>query len=240
MEILPAIDIRGGQCVRLYRGDYARETVYDADPVDAAVRWTKQGAHMLHVVDLDGAREGRRVNGEHVRRIAETAGAGVQTGGGIRTLDAVREALALGVDRVVLGTAALKDQMLLRDAVALAGERLVVSVDALDGRVRTDGWTEGSEQEVLPFVLDLAELGVRRIVYTEISRDGASEGPDLVWYRRLVADTPVAIIAAGGVTTLEDVRRLAECGVEAAIIGRALYTGDIALPDAIRVAEEVG
>lgn len=238
MEILPAIDIRGGRCVRLFQGDYAQETVFDDDPIAVALRWAEQGASMVHVVDLDGARDGSRVNAETVRRIAESIGAGVQTGGGIRTIESVRAALDLGIARVVLGTAALKDEAMLREAVVLAGDRLVVSVDARDGRVRTDGWTQDSTEEALPFIDYLDGLGVRRIVYTEISRDGASGGPDVLAYERLAAETSVAIIAAGGVTTLEDVRRLAACGIEAAIIGRALYTGEIDLAEALRVARD--
>ena len=238
MDVLPAIDIRGGRCVRLFQGDYAQETVYDDDPVAVAVRWAKQGASLIHVVDLDGAREGSRVNAEVIRDIVESVGVGVQTGGGIRTLDAVRASLDLGVERVVLGTAALKDEAMLREAVVLAGDRLVVSVDARDGRVRTDGWTQDSTEEALPFVDYLAGLGVVRIVYTEISRDGASGGPDVLAYERLAAETSVSVIAAGGVTTLRDVERLAACGIEGAIIGRALYTGEIDLVEALRVARE--
>ena len=236
MEIIPAIDIRGGKCVRLYEGDYERETVFDNDPVRVALRWGALGARRIHVVDLDGAREGRQTNGEIVRRIALTVDCAVQTGGGIRDLQTLRSTLDGGVSRVVLGTAAVKDPALLREAVAAARSRLIVSVDARDGLVRLEGWTEATNLPALAWIGQLAEMGVERIVYTDISRDGRLEGPNFAMYERLTAETSVAVIAAGGVTTLADVERLSECGVESAIIGRALYTGDIDLAAAITAA----
>jgi phosphoribosylformimino-5-aminoimidazole carboxamide ribotide isomerase len=236
MEVIPAIDIRGGRCVRLAQGDYARETVFADDPVAMARRWVAAGATRLHVVDLDGAREGRPVNIEAVRAIAAAAPCPVQTGGGIRDLAAVRALLDAGVARVVLGTAAVKAPDLVRAALAAAGERLIVSVDARDGRVRTEGWTEGSDLAASALVDQLAALGVRRIVYTDISRDGVTGGPNLDAYAPLVARGDLAVIAAGGVSTLDDVRALARCGVEAAIIGRALYTGELALAAALEAA----
>ena len=236
MEVIPAVDIRGGQCVRLLEGDYEQETVFDPDPVKVAVRWAEMGARRIHVVDLDGAREGRQVNAGVVRRIVETVDCAVQTGGGLRNLAALRSTLDGGVSRAVLGTAAVTEPDFLREAIALARERLVVSVDARDGKVQTEGWRQGTDLDAPGWAGQLASMGVERIVYTDINRDGRLEGPNFEMYERLVADTSVAVIAAGGVTTVEDVRRLAECGVEAAIIGRALYTGDIALDGAIAVA----
>ena len=236
MEVIPAIDIRGGQCVRLIEGDYAQETVFDPDPVKVAVRWAEMGARRIHVVDLDGARAGRQVNADVVRRIVQTVDCAVQTGGGLRDLATLRSTLDGGVNRAVIGTAAVTEPDFLREAIALARERLVISVDARDGKVRTEGWTQGTDLEAPGWVGQLASMGVERIVYTDISRDGRLEGPNFEMYERLVADTSVAVIAAGGVTTIDDVRRLAECGVEAAIIGRALYTGDIALGSAIAAA----
>ena len=236
MEVIPAVDIRGGRCVRLAQGDYARETVFADDPVEMARRWAALGAPRLHVVDLDGAREGRPVNAAAVHAIARAVACPVQTGGGLRDLAALRAALAGGVARVVLGTAAVKDPALLRSAVAELGEQLVVSVDARDGRVRLEGWTEGSALAASTLVAELVALGVRRIVYTDISRDGVADGPNLAAYAELVARGDVAVIAAGGVSRLDDVRALARCGVEAAIIGRALYTGDIALEAALEAA----
>lgn len=236
MEVIPAIDIRGGRCVRLHQGDYALETVFEADPVAVARRWAEQGASRIHVVDLDGARGGRQANAALVLAIAAAVPCPVQTGGGIRDLETLRATLEGGVQRVVLGTAAVKDPALLREAIALAGERLIVSVDARDGTVRTEGWTEGSELDARSWIDELVGLGVRRIVYTDIARDGAMAGPNLEAYESLARGAHVAVIAAGGVTTVDDVRRLAACGIEGAIIGRALYTGDIALPAAIEAA----
>lgn len=238
MEVIPAIDIRGGRCVRLYQGDYAQETVFDEDPVRVAVRWAEQGASRIHVVDLDGARAGHPVNAELVRTIAETVDCAVQTGGGIRDIQALRTCLYAGVNRVVLGTAAVRDEAMLREAVAVAGDRLIVSVDALDGKVRTAGWTEASDLNALPFIEQLGAMGVQRIVYTEISRDGAGSGPDLAAYRRLTAETSMEVIAAGGVSSVDDVRALAACGVAGAIVGRALYTGAVLLPEAMQAARQ--
>ena len=233
MEVIPAVDIRGGRCVRLHQGDYDRETVFEDDPVIAAVRWAALGAARIHVVDLDGAREGRQANAEVTRSIVQTVDAAVQVGGGIRDLETLRATLDLGASRVVLGTAAVLDRQLLREAVALARERLVVSVDARAGLVRVDGWTAGSDIEAPSFVRDLARLGVGRIVYTDIDRDGVRGAPNFELYEAIVADTSLAVIAAGGVTTLDDLRKLGECGIEAAIVGRALYSGEIRLPEAL-------
>ena len=236
MDVIPAVDIRGGRCVRLAQGDYARETVFDDDPVAVARRWVEQGASRVHVVDLDGAREGRPVNDALVRAIADALVCPVQTGGGIRGLAALRAMLDGGLDRVVLGTAAVKDRALLRAAVAAAGERLIVSVDARDGRVALEGWTEASDLDAMAFVDDLAGLGVRRIVYTDISRDGVVGSPNFEAYTRLTRVGTMAVVAAGGVSTLDDLRHLGACGVEGTIIGRALYTGDIELRAALEVA----
>ncbi len=233
MEVIPAVDVRGGRAVRLHQGDYDLETVFEDDPVAAAARWVEQGARRVHVVDLDGAREGRQANADVTRAIVEGVDAAVQIGGGIRDLDTLRATLDLGAARVVLGTAAVRDPQLLREAVALARERLIVSVDARDGIVRVEGWTEGSDVEAAPFVRELAAIGVERIVYTDIDRDGVRGSPNFEAYASLVADTSMAVIAAGGVSALDDLRELARCGVEAAIIGRALYSEDIRLPDAL-------
>lgn len=236
MEVIPAVDIRGGRCVRLRQGDYDRETVFDDDPVAVAVRWAALGARRIHIVDLDGARAGRQVNDALVRRIVQTVGAAVQTGGGLRDLPTLRAALDGGVNRVVLGTAAVRDPELLREAVAAARDRLIVSVDARDGVVQLQGWTEGSDVRAVPFIRHLASVGVERVVYTDIDRDGVRGSPNFEMYEALVAETSIAVIAAGGVSALDDVRRLSACGVEAAIVGRALYTGEIALPEALAAA----
>ena len=236
MEIIPAIDIRGGKCVRLTEGDYAQETVFDDDPVRVAVRWASQGARRIHIVDLDGARDGRQTNARIVRDIVQTVDCAVQTGGGIRDLETLRATLDGGVNRAVLGTAAVKDPRMLREAVAVARERLIVSVDARDGLVRLQGWTEATDLSALAWIGQLASMGVERVVYTDIARDGRLEGPNFAMYEQLVSGASISVIAAGGVTTVDDVRRLSECGAEAAIIGCALYTGDIDLTGAIAAA----
>ena len=233
MDVIPAIDIRGGQCVRLAQGDYARETVFSEDPLAMARRWASMGARRIHVVDLDGARDGQQANAVIVRGIADAVQVPVQTGGGLRTMEAIQAALDAGLDRVVIGTAAVKDPELLREAVAFADDRLIVSVDARDGRVALEGWTEATDLDAVAFIERLRDAGVRRIVYTDISRDGVTDGPNFAMYERVTRSIGIPVIAAGGVGSVEDVRRLGECGVEAAIIGRALYAGDIDLAEAL-------
>lgn len=236
MEVIPAIDIRDGRCVRLEQGDYARETVFDDDPLSVAHRWASEGAQRIHVVDLDGARAGWPVNLALVRRIAESVDCHVQTGGGIRDMETLRSTLDAGLSRVVLGTAAVKDRVMLREAVAVAGNRLVVSVDARDGFVSIEGWTEATSVDARALIERLANAGVTRIVYTDIMRDGVRQGPNFEMYERLTSDTSIAVIAAGGITTTDDIHQLADCGVEGAIIGRALYDGTIRLREAVAAA----
>jgi phosphoribosylformimino-5-aminoimidazole carboxamide ribotide isomerase len=234
VEIIPAVDIRDGKCVRLAQGDYARETVFGDDPIAMARQWAEQGATRIHVVDLDGARSGVASNAAIVQSIARGVSVPVQTGGGIRSMGTVREMLDAGLDRVVLGTAAVKDPDFLAAAIAYAADRLIVSVDAREGRVALEGWTEATDLDALTFVRQLEAQGVVRIVYTDILRDGVTDGPNVAMYERLAQQTSVRIISAGGVTSVADLRRLAECGIEAAIVGRALYTGDVRLPDALQ------
>lgn len=235
MEIIPAVDIRDGKCVRLAQGDYARETVFGDDPTAMARQWAAQGATRIHVVDLDGARSGVASNAPIVQAIARSVTVPVQTGGGIRSMATVRAMLEAGLDRVVLGTAAVKDPAFLAEAIAFAGDRLIVSVDAREGRVALEGWTEATDLDALAFVQRLAAQGVVRIVYTDILRDGVTDGPNVPMYERIVRETSVRVISAGGVTSVEDLRRLAATGIEGAIVGRALYTGDVVLPEALRV-----
>ncbi len=236
MEVIPAIDIRGGRCVRLEQGDYNRETVFDDDPVAVAHRWAGEGAPRIHVVDLDGAREGRQVNLDIVRRIAQSVDCKIQTGGGIRDLATLRATLDAGVNRIVIGTAAVKDPALLHEAVAVAADRLLVSVDARDGKVSVEGWTQATAVDARSLIDELASAGVERVVYTDILRDGVRKGPNFAMYERLTANTSIGVIAAGGITTTDDVHHLAMCGVEGAIIGRALYEGTIDLREAVAAA----
>jgi phosphoribosylformimino-5-aminoimidazole carboxamide ribotide isomerase len=224
--LYPAIDIRDGKAVRLAQGDYERETAYDDDPVVAARRWTEGGARWLHVVDLDGAKAGEPVNLDHVRRIVAAVDVPVQLGGGLRDSKKVEEAISAGVERVVLGTAAVRDPAL-AEAVALAhGERVVASIDARSGKVAAEGWTEESELEVTAAVAALGERGIRRFVYTPVEVDGLMEGPDLGSLRRVAEATDGEVIYSGGVGSIDDLRELAGLGLEnvgGVIVGRALY-----------------
>jgi phosphoribosylformimino-5-aminoimidazole carboxamide ribotide isomerase len=226
--------------VRLVQGDFERETAYDADPVDAARRWAEGGAEWLHVVDLDGAREGRSVNLEHVRRIAAAVEAPIQLGGGLRDRDAIADALAAGVDRVVLGTAALRDPGLLDAALAEHGDSIVVSVDARHGRVALAGWTEETDVEASVAVAEMADRGVARLVFTPVEVDGTLAGPGIeelgrVGSRLKEAGRDMRLIYSGGVGELEDLRALtseAPGSVEGVIVGRALYEGRFTLAEA--------
>jgi len=224
--LYPAIDIRGGQAVRLTQGDYERETAYDADPVDAAKRWAGEGAEILHVVDLDGAKAGEPQNLDAVERIASAVGCPIQVGGGLRDAASVSAVLDAGAERVVIGTAALRDPELLAAALAAHGERVVVSVDARNGKVSLAGWTETSDVDVADAVADLSQRGVARFLCTAIEVDGTMEGPALDQLNEIAAATKAHVIASGGVGTLahlEALARNAAPNVEGAIVGRALY-----------------
>lgn len=238
MEIIPAIDIRGGRCVRLDQGDYARETVFDDDPVAVARRWQDAGATRLHVVDLDGAREGGPRNEDLIHRLLASTNVPVQVGGGMRDIAIVGRYLDAGADRVNLGTAAVKDQMTLVNSVSMFRDRILVGVDARDGIVATEGWTESSGVRALDLVKELSEFGVQRIFYTDIARDGLLGGPNFNAIHEVVEHaggfpSPMAVIASGGVSSVEHIQRLALIGVEGVIIGKALYTGAIDLREAI-------
>jgi phosphoribosylformimino-5-aminoimidazole carboxamide ribotide isomerase len=224
--LYPAIDIRGGQAVRLLQGDYARETAYDADPVDAATRWAGEGAEFLHVVDLDGAKAGEPRNLEAVRRIAAAVACPIQVGGGLRDGASVDAVLEAGAARVVIGTAALRDPAFLEQALNDHGERVVVSVDARDGRVSLAGWTETGEEDVATAVTELSQRGVARFLCTAIEVDGTMEGPALGELERIATGTQAKVIASGGVGALSDLEALARDSapnIEGAIVGRALY-----------------
>lgn len=239
MDIIPAVDIRAGRVVRLDQGDYARETVFADDPVAVARHWSDGGTRWLHVVDLDGAREGAPRNENVIRRvIAAVAGVRVEVGGGIRDLATVQHYLDAGAARIVLGTAAVKDQNTLVNAVSLFRDRIMVGVDARDGMVATEGWLETSEIRALDLIQQLSEFGVTRIFYTDISRDGMQSGPNFAAIHQVVEHaaglpSPMAVIASGGVSSMEHLRRLAAIGVEGVIIGKALYTGALDLRDAL-------
>ncbi len=226
MILYPAIDILGGQAVRLARGDFDRQTVYDADPLDAAQRWVSEGARALHVVDLDGARSGAPSNLEHVARIAGGVEIPVQVGGGLRTLTAVSDALEAGAARVVLGTAALTDVDFLDEAVARFRDQVIVSIDGRGGRVATSGWTDQTEIPVEAVFERLSDRGVRRFVYSSIDRDGMLDGPDLDEARRIADAVRGSFIYSGGVSSLDDLRALSglrQVNLAGVIVGTALY-----------------
>jgi phosphoribosylformimino-5-aminoimidazole carboxamide ribotide isomerase len=226
MILYPAIDILGGNTVRLTQGDFGAQTTYDEDPVLAARRWAGDGARALHVVDLDGARSGRPTNVEHLERIAAEVALPIQFGGGLRTMDAVNLAVEAGATRVVLGTAALRDVDLLDEALARHGDRIVVSIDARDGRVATEGWTEQTDIPVGPVLDRLGQRGVRRFVFSSINHDGTLSGPDLERARAVAGAVRGSFVYSGGISSLEDLRALAglrQVNLAGVIVGTALY-----------------
>ncbi|MCH8191545.1 MAG: 1-(5-phosphoribosyl)-5-[(5-phosphoribosylamino)methylideneamino]imidazole-4-carboxamide isomerase [Chloroflexi bacterium] len=236
-EVIPAIDLRGGRCVRLYQGDFAKETVFSNDPVGVARRWEAAGAPRIHVVDLDGAASGRPVNTSIVEAIAGAVSIPIQVGGGLRTIEAIELLLARGAQRVVLGTSAAEDPALVGEAAQRFGEAIVVGVDARDGLVATHGWVKAQAISAVDLIKRMEALDVRRFVYTDIARDGALTGPAVDSIGDLLASTGAAIIASGGVSSLADLEQLAGLGIEGAIVGRAVYTGDVDLRRAVAMAE---
>jgi phosphoribosylformimino-5-aminoimidazole carboxamide ribotide isomerase len=237
MEVIPSIDLKSGRCVRLYQGDYRQETVYSDDPLSVALAWQEQGASRLHLVDLDGAAQGQPANLETISVIIGHLDIPVQVGGGVRGLSSAEVLLKAGADRVVLGTAAIEDPSLVQELCNKHGsERIVVAIDARDGRVAIKGWTEGTLVDALELAKQMVATGVRRLLYTDISRDGTLTGPNFAANAALVRETGLAVQASGGIASLEHIHRLVETGVEGVIIGRALYTGDIKLAEAIASA----
>ena len=237
MIILPAIDIKDGQCVRLFQGDYDQVTTYDSDPVRVAQCWQEAGASWLHVVDLDGAKQGFPVNVDLIQAIRSATSMHIEVGGGMRTLDHIEQILQLGVDRVILGTVAITNQALLVEAVQRWGERIAVGIDARDGLVAIAGWRETSQVEATALARELSQLGVVRFIYTDIARDGALIGPNLPALQQMQQASSSALIASGGVSTLNDLRNLARLQVEGTIVGKAIYTGNVDLAAAIRELE---
>ena len=237
MQIFPAIDLRGGQVVRLYQGDYAQETVYGTDPCAQARAFLDAGAQFLHVVDLDGARDGTPANFDSIAAIARQGGLSIEVGGGIRTEARICQYLELGVDRCILGTIAVQDFPFAARMARTYGEQIAVGVDARDGYVAVNGWKELSREKGVDFCRRLRDAGVRAVIYTDISRDGAGRGTNLELYGELVQIQGLEITASGGVSSLEELRRLEGMGVRAAILGKALYTGRL---DLRTVLEEVG
>ncbi len=241
MNIFPAIDLIDGSCVRLYQGDYSKKTVYSSSPLTVAQSFEKSGAKYLHLVDLDGAKDGSNANIDVVRGITEKSGLLVEIGGGIRSMESVKKYLDLGVMRVIIGTAAVTNPDFLREALDAYGEKIAVGVDIKDGKVAVSGWTQLSSLDCFDFCETLKSMGVRTIICTDISKDGAMSGTNLELYRKLNkkfgsgSANPINITASGGVSTLDDVRALADMDMYGAILGKALYTGTLRLEDALAV-----
>lgn len=237
MHIFPAIDLLGGKAVRLYKGDYNCVTVYNDDPAQVARDFVQAGAQFLHLVDLDGAKSGSPVNLDTIRRIVSSTDLFVEVGGGIRSLETVETYLSIGVDRVILGTAAVKNEDFLRAALAKYGEKIAVGVDLQDGYVAIHGWTERSTLTADAFFARMQDLGVKTIICTDISRDGAMQGTNRELYRQLGNTYKIDLIASGGVSSIEDVEALRQMELYGAIIGKAYYVGAVDLKEAIEVAK---
>ena len=235
MEVIPSIDLKEGRCVRLYQGDFSQETVYSQDPLAVARSWQEQAAVRLHLVDLDGAASGNSANREITAAILQALDIPVQVGGGVRDFERAETLLELGADRVVVGTAAVEEPELVEDLARRFGsERVVVALDARDGKVATRGWTQDTEVDVLDLALSMRERGAARLLYTDISRDGTLTQPNYQTNEELVRSSGLAVQASGGIASLEHIQRLRETGVEGVILGRALYTGAVKLGEAIR------
>jgi len=239
MLVIPAVDILSGKCVRLFKGRFDSSTVFSDDPVEAALRWSEMGAEWIHVVDLDGAREGEPRNLEVVSRIVEAVDVPIQFGGGVRSMGVIERLLELGVRRVILGTAALRRPDLVREACSRFGDAIAVSIDAKEGVVATDGWLRLSDRSAVELALEMERMGVRLIIYTDISRDGTLSGANVESIRRMAESVGVPLIASGGVSSIEDILKLKELeplGVVGVIVGKALYTGAVDLREAIAAA----
>ena len=237
MIIYPAIDLYESKAVRLYKGDYAQMTVYSNDPAEVAADFQKQGATHIHMVDLEGAKTGATPNLDVICRIKEKTGLFCQVGGGIRSMDIVSRYLDAGLDRVILGTAAVTDRGFLRRAVAAYGDKIAVGVDIRDGYVAIKGWTQKSDLEAYEFCRQMEAIGIKTLICTDISRDGAMQGPNNALYKELSNRLGMNIIASGGMSSIEDIQRLAKLNIHGAIVGKAYYTGAIALKQAIEVAK---
>ena len=239
MTIYPAIDIRGGRCVRLIEGDFARETVYEEDPASAATRWAAAGAEWLHVVDLDGAVVGEPVNIGAIRRIRQAVDLPIQLGGGMRLTEHIAAAFDHGMNRVILGTAAIRTPDLVASAAARWPDQIAVGLDARDGRLAADGWLDQTNLGANDAARSLAAAGVGHFIFTDITRDGTLTGPNLPALLQMIAATPAAVIASGGIGTLDDVGAIACSGAAGVIIGRALYDGRVDLAAALALVRSL-
>ena len=237
MKIFPAIDLYGGKAVRLFKGDYSKMTVYSENPLEVARDFEQKGAEFIHLVDLEGAKDGTTPNFETVKSIAENTRLFTEIGGGIRSMETVEKYLGAGVDRVILGTAAVENQDFLKAAVNKYGEKIAVGVDIKDGFVAVKGWTEASSYSCFDFCEKMRETGVKTLICTDISKDGAMQGTNRELYRELAEKFDIDIVASGGVSTLDDIKALKKLGLYGAIIGKAYYIGAIDLKEALEAAK---
>jgi len=239
MEIIPAIDLKGGKCVRLEQGDMKRDTVFSSDPVSMAKKWESLGATRLHLVDLDGAFKGKPQNQDIIEDIIDAISIPVQIGGGIRDIETIDEYIAIGADRVILGTIAQKSPKFVIKACDIYHERIVVGIDAKDGKVAIKGWAEVTSKSAMELAAEYEDYGVAAIIYTDISRDGMMQGPNIETTRELALSVDIPIIASGGVSSIDDIKALLPLvndGVEGVITGKAIYSGSLDLKEAVELA----
>ena len=239
MKIYPAIDIKDGKCVRLLRGSFDDVTVYGDNPAEMARKWESLGGEYIHVVDLDGALKGHGVNAEAIKEICKAVNVPVQTGGGIRSISDIEAKLECGISRVIIGTKAVSDAEFVKEAVKRYGDKIVIGIDAKDGMVAIEGWEKTTEYQAVEFAKKMEEIGVKTIIYTDIATDGTLMGPNVDAMREMVNNTNMDIIASGGIGNIEHIKALIPTGVEGVITGRALYTGNINLCDAIKAGKGV-
>lgn len=235
MRIYPAIDIKDGNCVRLLQGRFSDVTVYGNSPADMAKKWESLGGEFIHVVDLDGALKGHGVNAEIIKEICRSVNVPVQTGGGIRTMEDIEAKLACGINRVIIGTKAVSDSEFVKRAVDKHKEKVVIGIDAKDGMVAIEGWEKTSDFTAVEFAKKMVDIGVSTIVYTDIATDGTLAGPNTAAMKEMVSSVKADIIASGGVGSIEHIKSLIPTGVEGVIVGRALYTGDVKLDEAVEM-----
>lgn len=238
MKVFPAIDLKDGACVRLYQGDFNQKTVVNDNPLQQALDFATAGATYLHVVDLDGALEGKAVNASVIQRIKKTTGVSIEVGGGIRTMEQIDDYIKSGIERVIIGSAALKDPEFVKKAVEKYGEKIAVGIDAKNGYVASSGWLDVSELDYLSFAKEMEKIGVKTIIYTDISKDGTLTGPNIAHYKALQQAVSIDIVASGGVSSQNDLKELAKLNLYGAIVGKAFYSGKISIDEMLEVEQK--
>lgn len=237
MIILPAIDILGGKCVRLTQGEYGTAEQVAADPIETALSFERAGAEYIHMVDLDGAKEGSRINSDIYTEVAKRVNVPIEVGGGIRDMDTIDYYINKGIERVIIGSAALKNPPLVKEAVEKYGERIAVGIDALDGKVKTAGWLEGSDVNYIDLAIEMEKIGVKYVIFTDISKDGTLAGPNLSQLRALADATTMNVIASGGIRDISNIRDLCQMNLYGAICGKSIYSGSLDLTEAIELSK---